>query len=164
MKITAEIIKRSPAWRKHKDINSRSVKNIIKHTISLMPNFSEITEVEIAILLTDNEEMQELNTNYRGKNKPTNVLSFPFVTIDPNNALEFKPSRHYNYLGDLAFGYEVIELESKSIGFYEHFTHLLVHGLLHLIGFDHEAGEKNARDMENLEVKILNHFSINSPY
>lgn len=164
MKINAEIIRQEKSWSEHKEINLRLVKSIIKYVLSLMPNFSIVDEVEVAILLTNDTEMERLNQNYRGKNRPTNVLSFPFVEIDPNKPLEFQPPKDYTYLGDIAFGYEIITLESKEKGFYEHFVHLLVHGLLHLLGFDHEVGEKNALEMEKLEVEILKHFSINSPY
>ncbi len=106
-----------------------------------------------------------MNKEFRGKNYHTNVLSFPDTEIDFNNILEFKPNNDYFYLGDIAFCNEVIEEESaiQNISFQDHFTHLTIHSMLHLLGFDHQ-NDKEASAMEKLEVEILKKFGISSPY
>jgi probable rRNA maturation factor len=116
---------------------------------------------EISVLLTDSKRMHALNKQFRQKDKPTNVLSFPFeddedIDEDEEGSL---------YLGDVAFGYDIIEQESKDkgISFLNHFTHLIVHSTLHLLGYDHET-EDDAYEMEDLEIEILSTFNIKNPY
>lgn len=115
----------------------------------------------IAIVLVDDAQIQELNRDFRGKDKATNVLSFPYEEdedLPPENEQEEE-------WGDIIFSYETIAREALEQGksFDHHFTHLLVHGVLHLLGFDHiEDGE--AEEMEALEVKILSELSIDNPY
>ncbi len=112
----------------------------------------------LSILLTDNHHIQELNHNFRGKNKPTNVLSFP-------SGIEHPSPDGFFFLGDVAFAHDVIVEESnteKKI-FLNHMTHLTIHGILHLLGYDHEIPAE-AETMENLEILILSHFNIRNPY
>lgn len=110
------------------------------------------TETELSILLTDSNKMKELNNNFRHKDKPTNVLSFPSDEFDEDEG---------GFLGDLAFGFEVIQSEKDD--FMSHMTHLTIHGILHLLGFDHE-NDQDAEEMENLEIDILKLFNIQNPY
>ncbi|KAJ6645140.1 Endoribonuclease YbeY [Pseudolycoriella hygida] len=96
--------------------------------------------------------MLNLNSQFCGKGKATNVLSFPDIELDFRHLLEFTPNLDYMYLGDIAFGYEIIQSEaiSQNKSFRDHFMHLLVHSILHLLGFDHQDDEE-AIIMENLE-------------
>lgn len=100
---------------------------------------------------TTNDALQSLNHKFRDKDKPTNVLSFPDETE--------------GQLGDLAFGYEIIAQEAASldIPLDHHIRHLLIHGLLHLYGFDH-VDDEEAQEMEALEIKALAHLQIPNPY
>lgn len=106
---------------------------------------------EVSVVLASNDFIQNLNKQYRNKDKPTNVLSFP--QDDP---------RH---LGDIILALQTIqtEAEAQKKSFENHFIHLVVHGFLHLLGYDHETDEE-AREMEGLEIEILRHLSIENPY
>lgn len=112
---------------------------------------------EISILLTDDAHMRDLNHQYRGKDSPTNVLSFPAAYAHG----EAGP----RILGDIILSYETIvqECERDRKTFKDHLTHLVIHGVLHLNGYDHDTEEK-ADIMENLEISILEEFGICSPY
>ena len=107
----------------------------------------------LTILLSNDAKLKELNALFRGKNKPTNVLSFP---ADPN------PDAH---LGDVAIAYGVVKREADESGkrFADHLAHLAIHGALHLLGHDHEKPKEAAR-MEGLEREILAEFGIADPY
>jgi probable rRNA maturation factor len=103
------------------------------------------------ILLADDARLKTLNRDFRGKNKPTNVLSFP--------------SDAKGYRGDIALAYGVTRQEALAAKktFADHATHLVVHGVLHLAGYDHER-ERDAKVMEPLEVKILARLGVPDPY
>ncbi|WP_395375368.1 rRNA maturation RNase YbeY [Marinicella sp. W31] len=111
---------------------------------------------EVCIKIVSSEESQLLNSTYRKKDKPTNVLSFPAELP------EFVESPE---LGDLAICAEVVIAEAKQQGktMQHHLAHLCVHGVLHLLGYDHEEKEQ-AREMENLEISILSQLAIANPY
>jgi probable rRNA maturation factor len=113
--------------------------------------------VEISLLLTDDAGIQELNRDWRNKDKPTNVLSFPAPAVPGIPGP--RP------LGDIAVAYETVarEAEEEKKPFENHLTHLLIHGLLHLLGYDHEL-EAEAEIMEGLEVKALASLGIADPY
>ena len=113
--------------------------------------------VEISLLLTDDAAIRQLNRQWRGQDKPTNVLSFP-APESPG-----VPGRRL--LGDVALAYETVLREAEAEGkrFEDHFAHLLVHGALHLLGYDHEL-EAQAEIMEALEVKALATLGIADPY
>lgn len=166
MKIIVDIIKEDKIWKSHKDIKTLLVKNVIKMVIAHFPNLSNIKHIELAILLTSDSRMQELNKEFRSKDKATNVLSFPDMIDDLKKALEFGDVSDYIRLGDLAFGYYVVEKEAEEQGkcFEHHFIHLLVHGILHLLGLDHEKSKEDADIMECAEIEILKSFFIDSPY
>jgi probable rRNA maturation factor len=105
----------------------------------------------LTILLSDDEKLKTLNRDFRGRDKPTNVLSFPGSDAD--------------YLGDIAIAYGVTSREALAAGkaLIDHATHLVVHGVLHLIGYDHER-DSDARIMEPLETEILGKLKIADPY
>jgi len=109
-------------------------------------------------LFTDDDAVRALNAEWRGKDKPTNVLSFPAKAI-PGLPDEVQP------LGDLALAYPTTakEAEEKGISLKDHTAHLLVHGLLHLLGYDH-VDDADAEAMEALERRVLEHLGIADPY
>ncbi len=111
---------------------------------------------ELSLLFTDDAEIGGLNADWRGKPKPTNVLSFPAAMM---------PGADAPPLGDIAFGYETVrrEAEEADLTMADHISHLFVHGLLHLLGYDHEVTAE-AEAMERLEVAILARLGIADPY
>ena len=118
-------------------------------------------DFEIAVVLADDDFVQNLNKQYRGKDKPTNVLSFP----DDSFSLSPKPQATSLNLGDIILAFETIEKEAteQQKTFRNHSKHLLVHGFLHLLGYDH-IKDKDAEIMEKLEIKILKKLGISNPY
>lgn len=114
-------------------------------------------EAGLSLLFTGDGRMRELNRSWRGKDKATNVLSFPAV---PPARLAAAP-----FLGDIALGYETVSREAAEQGkpLAHHVTHLVAHGVLHLLGFDHETEEEAAR-MEGLERDILAGLGVPDPY
>lgn len=123
----------------------------LNHTGYLKP-------AEINIRFTDNEEIQQLNRDFRQKDRPTNVLSFPFEVPDFLEAEIF-------ILGDIIIAMPVIvtEAEEQQKAINDHLAHMVVHGTLHLLGFDH-IDEEEAEEMEALEIAILAKLGIDNPY
>lgn len=117
-----------------------------------------------SILFTVDEEVHALNREWRTKDKPTNVLSFPMIARDELVTLAHDGGPEM--LGDLALAYETCarEAQQKGIGLEDHTAHLLVHGLLHLAGHDHVAGDAQAEAMEALEIAALAKLGIADPY
>ena len=115
--------------------------------------------VEIALLFTGDDAVAELNAQWRGKQGPTNVLSFPAPAGMPVPKGEPRP------LGDIVLAHGVIAREAADQGktLHDHTAHLIVHGVLHLLGFDHETGAE-AEDMERLEARILKGLGVSDPY
>ena len=111
---------------------------------------------EVSILLTNDAEQQDLNRQWRGKDSSTNVLSFP--QIEP-----FGPV--LGILGDITLARETLEREATEQGvtFTDHFRHLVVHGFLHILGYDHLSDEE-AHQMESLETQILASLGVSDPY
>lgn len=114
--------------------------------------------LEVSLVFTDDASIREINREWRSQDKPTNVLSFPAFPLEPGG----KPGP---MLGDIVLARETIEREAADLGkpFEEHLTHLLVHGFLHLFGYDHMDAEE-AEEMEGLETRILSEFGISDPY
>lgn len=114
---------------------------------------------EISIVLAADAFVRRLNREYRGEDKPTNVLSFPGG--EPEPALDIREVA----LGDVAIAFETVEREAAAQGkkLDAHFSHMVVHGVLHLLGFDHED-ESGAARMESLEVSVLGELGIDDPY
>ncbi|MHC1546945.1 rRNA maturation RNase YbeY [Phyllobacterium sp. K27] len=113
---------------------------------------------ELSLVFTDDAAIKELNNDWRDKDKPTNVLSFPAFPIKPGQ----KPGP---MLGDIVIARETVirEAEDEEKSFDHHLTHLIVHGFLHLLGYDHETNDE-AEEMEQLERKILARLAIPDPY
>ena len=115
-----------------------------------------IGDKEITVRFVNNDESQQLNNDYRGKDKPTNVLSFPF---------ECPPEVPLDLLGDLVICVPVIarEAEEQQKPIAHHYAHMIVHGTLHLLGYDH-IEDAEAEEMEGLEIAILAKLAIDDPY
>jgi probable rRNA maturation factor len=109
---------------------------------------------EIALLLTDDASLRALNAKYRGKDAPTNVLAFPG-----------DDEKSGGFVGDIALAREtcVREAKDKHIALQDHAAHLIIHAMLHLVGYDHQADDE-AEAMERRETEILNHLGIADPY
>jgi len=119
--------------------------------------------VEISITLTGNDEVQALNAKWRGKDKPTNVLSFPMA--DDRDLSRANLVQGELLLGDIVLARGVCESEAaeKGVAVEDHATHLVVHGTLHLLGYDHHD-ERDAADMEAREARALKRLGIANPY
>ncbi|MBR1840711.1 MAG: rRNA maturation RNase YbeY [Alphaproteobacteria bacterium] len=119
--------------------------------------------LEINVCLSNDATVHQLNKEFRGMDKPTNVLSFANLDFE-NFAIENEPFKEIE-LGDIIIAYETMcrEAEAESITFYEHFCHLLTHGFLHISGFDHITDEE-AEYMEHFEKEILKNIGIENPY
>ncbi|MEO5866725.1 MAG: rRNA maturation RNase YbeY [Sphingomonas sp.] len=120
--------------------------------------------IEISIHLTDDTRVRSLNTQYRHKDKPTNVLSFPMIEPDLLDLVATVEEGEV-LLGDivLAHGICVAEAEERGISIVDHATHLIVHGTLHLLGYDH-MGDAEAETMEALETDVLAALGLADPY
>jgi len=120
--------------------------------------------VEVAVRLTDDAEVQALNRDFRGKDRPTNVLSFPQVQADLLDTLSNSDDGEI-LLGDIVLARETCAREAakKAVPIADHATHLIVHGTLHLVGYDH-LDDPAADAMEALEVKALASLGIANPY
>lgn len=137
-------------WRKNPRLPGRwalRIFNAVANHVSVPKNG------ELALLLSHNSHSQQLNRTYRHMDKPTNVLSFPQATQEDG------------FLGDIILAFEVCREEAEAEGkpFLDHVTHLVVHGILHLLGFDHETDE-DALIMEAKEINILRGLGISNPY
>ena len=121
----------------------------------------DVGEAELAVMLTDDAGIQTLNNNWRGIDKPTNVLSFPALQPSGAGGGEDAP----RMLGDIAIAYQTMrkEADEEQKPFDHHLSHLAVHGFLHLIGYDHEKDD-DAEAMETLETEILAQLGIPNPY
>lgn len=121
-------------------------------------------QVEVSVRLSDDEEVQRLNRDYRGKDKPTNILSFPMLEPDQVASTLARDDMDL-LLGDMALACETTtrEAEEKGISLAAHVSHLLVHGTLHLLGHDHQD-DATADAMEALETRILAGLGISNPY
>ncbi len=115
-------------------------------------------KAELSVLFTDNKAMAEINGQWRNKPKPTNVLSFPGGDIAIGEPSEVM-------IGDLVFAFETVieEAKDQEKAFEDHLTHLVVHGFLHLFGYDH-LNDKQAEQMETLEKLALAELGIDDPY
>ncbi len=120
--------------------------------------------VELSLRFTSDEEVHTLNRQYRGKDKPTNVLSFPM--LERGDLLDLTAEGPPELLGDIALAVETCAREAgdKGVSLEHHAAHLIVHGLLHLAGHDHETSPQDAAAMEALEIKALALMGIADPY
>jgi probable rRNA maturation factor len=139
-----------PAWA--------SVPDLRKLARAAIRASLETKDASLSVLFTDDAAMRTLNARWRGQDKPTNVLSFPAA---PSPQMPGEPRE----LGDIALAYGVVAAEAAAQGkpIHHHTAHLLVHGVLHLLGYDHET-DQDAHAMEAREIAILKSFGIDNPY
>tara|TARA_B100000029_G_scaffold500092_1_gene571316 strand:+ start:3351 stop:3809 length:459 start_codon:yes stop_codon:yes gene_type:complete len=143
------------------EVNSKSwhkkVKNPKKYfpkklkKISNIVKFFKLKNITFTILLTNSSKMKKLNKKFRNQNKPTDVLSFPFFSV---NELKLITEKNF-YIGDIAISYEIVNIRSKKNNFLLEFDKVWVHGLLHLLGYNHIKNKDYFR-MNRIEKKILN--------
>lgn len=151
MTVAVDIAVESGLWSAHPE-----AKSTVRRAIEAAAEATQ-TGGEIAVLLTDDNAVRQMNARWRGIDKPTNVLSFP---ADDSAAAPGE-----THLGDIAIACETVAAESAAEGkaFADHLAHLAIHGYLHLVGFDHET-DAEAADMEHLETRILSGLGIPDPY
>ncbi len=129
-------------------------------------SYQQLTDKEMTVRIVDDAEIQQLNQQYRGKDTVTNVLSFPFEIPDlaVPEGIEIDESI-FNFLGDIVISAQVVKQESKQQNklLKHHWAHMLIHGTLHLLGYDH-IEEQEAEEMESIEIAILQKLAIDDPY
>ncbi len=153
--VSLDLQSEDDGWLAVENIESLCERAVFQASMEAQPK--PMQGAELSILLTNNTKIRVLNKQWRGIDKPTNVLSFPAVLPEK---IAKSP-----ILGDIALAFETIELEAqtdqKSMN--NHITHLVIHGFLHILGYDHET-EKDAALMEALEISILEKLNIANPY
>ena len=155
--LVLDVAQDADGWSAIEDVES--LINKAGSALAAHSRFAGLAPAEACIALSDDAAVQDLNHRYRGKDKPTNVLSFPAPAALPGQ----EPATAA--LGDIVLALETVQREAgeQQIPFPHHLQHLVVHGLLHLLGFDHET-EADANTMEGLEIEILARLSIANPY
>lgn len=155
-----EISVQDPEWEKMGDIHD-IIKLVAKTALNsaILPKEVIDRDMEISIVLANDDLVQVLNREYRQKDKPTNVLTF--ATLDEEEI----PTAGILNLGDVILSYQTIEREAQEQGKFpmDHIKHLTVHGVLHLLGYDHQEDDE-ANDMETLEIRILEQLGVQNPY
>lgn len=154
-----EVLIVADAWNSDPDADA-----VIQRAVAVAAEMADAdtADAELAVMLTDDAGIRTLNSNWRGIDKPTNVLSFPALRppTGVSGADDIPPM-----LGDIAIAYETArrEADDEQKPFDHHLSHLAVHGFLHLVGYDHETDDE-AEAMEALEIEILAQLGIPDPY
>jgi probable rRNA maturation factor len=158
-----EIVIESPLWK-----SKRNAKTILQQAVEAASAACK-AKGDLCIVLTDDAAIRKLNRTWRRQNKPTNVLSFPAAN-SPSRAGEGRgrstgARRSARFLGDIVIAYETTAREAvaESKPFPHHLSHLVVHGFLHLLGYDHTVDDQ-AEAMERLERAILARLDVPDPY
>jgi probable rRNA maturation factor len=153
-----EVLVVAECWQKEPDAET-----VIQRAVATAAEMvdADVDEAELSVMLTDDAGIRTLNSNWRGIDKPTNVLSFPALQPAGAGGPEDAP----RMLGDIAIAYETTrrEADDEQKSFDHHLSHLAVHGFLHLIGYEHEKDDE-AEAMETLEQEILAQLGIPDPY
>ena len=151
-KIKIDVLIDSGQWR-----GAGKIRPLLRRAITAAVGLQSTSGSELAIVLTDDSAIRQLNRLWRGVDAPTNVLSFPAATRQGAD----EPA----HLGDIVLAYETVAREARDEGkpLPNHVAHLVVHGYLHLLGFDHERNAE-AEAMEQTERKILRRLAIPDPY
>lgn len=158
-------VQREAGWEDHNW--DRTAQAAVAEAIRQTPFADWLTRalaIEVSVRLTDDAEIHGLNRQYRDKDKPTNVLSFPMVQPDLLEGLANSDDGEV-LLGDIVLARETCAREAaeKEVAFADHATHLIVHGTLHLLGYDH-MGDAEAEAMEAVERAVLAALGIDDPY
>ncbi len=169
-KIVLNVSVDNPLWTEMVDFDAVKVAEELKDVaFAYVSDVADIDLLELSktydlnVALSNDEEVHRLNKEFRGMDKPTNVLSF--ANVDDDEFWEMLDKSERLDLGDIILAFETLQREAneKHITVYAHFCHLLIHGFLHILGFDHQTDDE-AEEMEALEVEILEQFSIDNPY
>lgn len=160
--INYDILVEDERWHEALPDHASLVAMSLDHILRNISSFETAKEVELSITLTNDEQIQSLNRDYREKDKPTNVLSFPQIDWENDKSAANDP---LVMLGDVVIALETIQREANEQDkrLQDHFIHMLIHSVLHLCGYDHED-ETDAETMENLEIQILSEMGIKNPY
>jgi probable rRNA maturation factor len=163
MKVSLDISMSSRLWR-----GLPRARAVARETIAAAVAESEAAlgdGVEVSLSLADDATLRALNSRWRGIDKPTNVLSFPSAPPASVDAVDSRAQRPRLQLGDIALAYETLAREAADLGvpLADHYRHLVAHGFLHLIGYDHET-DAEAERMEALETRILARLGAADPY
>ncbi len=154
----------SVSWTRLKGLKKR-VEAASELTLASLPEnlLGAASKAEIVLLLTTDKAVQKLNCNFRGVDKPTNVLSFPSFTR--RELIREAKGEGDIHAGDMVMAYTYTQKEAKREDklLLEHVTHLVIHGILHLFGFDHDTPAKAAR-MEKLELELMASLGLLDPY
>ena len=147
-------------WKPFTKNLKKYINNIFNNIVDVLnyDSFLKNKTIEISITFTDDNSIRKINKEYRNCDKATNVLSFPLYEKELFNLKE-----EYILLGDIVLSYDTIKNESINITFEDHLTHLIIHSILHLFGFDH-IEDKEAEEMEKIEIDILKKMNIANPY
>jgi probable rRNA maturation factor len=154
-----DIIVDSPLWKAQ-----RGVRAVLQRAIAEVAAMAATTGGELAIVLTDDSAIRALNRDWRGKDQPTNVLSFPANAPSRSRRADAREAG-LRLLGDIVIAYETMAREAlaERRPFRHHLAHLAVHGFLHLLGHDH-AADAEAEAMEALEIAVLARLDVPNPY
>ncbi len=152
------------AWPAAIDHLEERAARIVKATLERSTKARWLQRGEVSLLLSDDAEICELNSRYRERNQPTNVLSFPNLDLENGEAFVPPPPGPV-LLGDIAMSFERLSAEARerNKSILDHFAHLLVHGTLHLVGYDHRE-EEQALVMERIEEVVLSGLGMAAPY
>lgn len=163
--VTIDILNEHPEWIAAIPDCEALVQRVCHQVLQATSFLDSVSECELSVVLADDDFIQALNKQYRGKDAPTNVLSFPGEALKAGDYKEFAGQREPLVLGDIILSLDTLQREAKDQGknLQDHYCHLLVHGALHVLGYDHETDE-DATIMERKEIEILRQFNINSPY
>ena len=146
------------------DLAREAVGSAVRHSAFAALAESAVV-AEVSVKFTSDSEVQALNGDYRGKDKATNVLSFPMAEPELLRSIAALPEGEI-LLGDIVLAHGVCAREAagKGVATRTHASHLVVHGMLHLLGYDHEEGEQEAEAMEAIEREALAAIGISDPY
>lgn len=156
-----------PSWESRSPFCQTLVEEAIQAVFTESPVAQKLiadkVEPEISVVLANDDLVQELNRQYRDRDQPTNVLSF--AQLDGETGWKAPDHPGPCALGDLILAFGTVDQESKDDHkpFEHHLTHLIIHGMLHLLGYDH-IEEEEAERMESLEIQILKDLNITNPY
>lgn len=151
-----DLYRQSKQWRRQ--VSKKELEEVVKRAADILGIKGSF---EMTVVLAEDHFIQPLNAKYRGKDKPTDVLSFSQHELKREEILTLENLN----LGDIILSYETIERDAlaQKKKFLSHTCHMVVHGFLHLLGYDHITKE-DAEEMESLEVKILDDLGISNPY
>jgi len=156
-----DVIFSDSRWKKIPKLKSRLAAAVVA-TQTLLPKKLVLLS-SVTLVLTNDRAVCKLNRDFRGIDKPTNVLSFP--QFEPRHIGKFRKAKEPVHIGDIILAYQYVVAESKKDHkiLINHVTHLFIHGFLHLLGYDHVT-EAEAGRMERLEQKIMDRLKLPDPY